>query len=81
MTTYTKEKNAVPKHVVRHDWFSINKGYSRIILDGKLKFRGSATCSYVRNDATQQPFYKSVCLKTFSYFEPKMEWKQRNPFK
>jgi hypothetical protein len=25
MTTYTKEKNAVPKHVVRHDWFSINK--------------------------------------------------------
>jgi hypothetical protein len=44
MTTYTKEKNAVPKHVVRHDWFSINKDtavlfFARTALE--LKFRGA----------------------------------------
>jgi hypothetical protein len=50
--------------------------FARTALE--IKSSVERNLSNVRNDATQT-FYKSVCLK--SYFEPKMEWKQRNPFK
>jgi hypothetical protein len=41
MTTYTKRKNAVPKHVVRHDWFSINKDTAIIFARTALEIKGS----------------------------------------
>ncbi|MEZ7504747.1 GNAT family N-acetyltransferase [Flavobacterium sp. Arc2] len=65
--------------------FSINKGYSRIIF--------ARTALEIKSSVGAQPmdmfgmmqhsnsFINLFVSKTFSYFEPKMEWKERNPFK
>ena len=65
--------------------FSINKGYSRIIFARTaLEIKSSVGAQPVAMSGMMQhsnPFINLFISKTFSYFEPKMEWKQRNPFK
>jgi predicted N-acyltransferase len=65
--------------------FSINKGYSRIIFARTaLEIKSSVGARPVDMFGMMQhsnPFINLFVSKTFSYFEPKMEWKQRNPFK
>jgi hypothetical protein len=65
--------------------FSINKGYSRIIFARTaLEIKSSVGAQPVAMFGMMQhsnPFINLFVSKTFSYFEPKMEWKQRNPFK
>jgi predicted N-acyltransferase len=65
--------------------FSINKGYSRIIFARTaLEIKSSVGAQPVDMFGMMQhsnPFINLFVSKTFSYFEPKMEWKQRNPFK
>ena len=65
--------------------FSINKGYSRIIFARTaLEIKSSVGARPVDMFGMMQhsnPFINLFVSKTFSYFEPKMEWKERNPFK
>jgi predicted N-acyltransferase len=65
--------------------FSINKGYSRIIFARTaLEIKSSAGAKPVDMFGMMQhsnPFINIFVSKTFRYFEPKMEWKERNPFK
>jgi predicted N-acyltransferase len=65
--------------------FSINKRYSRIIFARTaLEIKSSVGAKPIDMYGMMQhsnPFINTFVSKTFSYFEPKMEWKQRNPFK
>lgn len=65
--------------------FSINKGYSRIIFARTaLEIKSSVGAKPVDMFGMMQhsnPFINIFVSKTFRYFEPKMEWKERNPFK
>lgn len=65
--------------------FSINKGYSRIIFARTaLEIKSSAGAKPVDMFGMMQhsnPFINIFVSKTFRYFEPKMEWKERNPYK
>jgi predicted N-acyltransferase len=65
--------------------FSINKGYRRIIFARTaLEIKSSVGAKPVDIYGMMQhsnPFINLFVAKTFSYFEPKMEWKERNPFK
>lgn len=65
--------------------FSINKRYSRIIFARTaLEIKSSVGAKPVDMYGMMQhsnPFINLFVSRTFSYFEPKMEWKERNPFK
>lgn len=65
--------------------FSINKGYSRIIFARTaLEIKSSVGAKPLDMFGMMQhsnPILNLFVSKTFRYFEPKMEWKQRNPFK
>ncbi|CAM2788966.1 peptidogalycan biosysnthesis protein [Flavobacterium frigoris] len=65
--------------------FSINKGYSRIIFARTaLEIKSSVGAKPMDMFGMMQhsnPILNLFVSKTFRYFEPKMEWKQRNPFK
>lgn len=65
--------------------FSINKGYRRVIFARTaLEIKSSVGAKPVDIYGMMQhsnPFINLFVAKTFSYFEPKMEWKERNPFK
>lgn len=65
--------------------YSVNKKYSRIIfartaLEIKSSVGAKATDMYglMRHN---NPFLNLFVSKTFHYFEPKIEWQERNPFK
>jgi predicted N-acyltransferase len=65
--------------------YSINKGYKRIVfartaLEIKSSVGAKPTQMYgwIRHS---NPFINLFVSKTFSYFEPKTEWQERNPFK
>ena len=65
--------------------YSINKKYSRIIfartaLEIKSSVGAKAMDMYglMRHN---NPFLNLFVAKTFRYFEPKIEWQERNPFK
>jgi hypothetical protein len=65
--------------------FSINKGYSRIIFARTaLEIKSSVGARPEDMFGMMQhsnPFINRFVSRFFSYFEPKMEWKERNPFK
>jgi predicted N-acyltransferase len=65
--------------------FSINKGYGRIIFARTaLEIKSSVGAKPVDMFGMMHhsnPFINLFVSKTFRYFEPKMEWKERNPFK
>lgn len=65
--------------------FSINKRYSRIIFARTaLEIKSSVGAKPVDMYGMMQhsnPFINLFVSRTFSYFEPKMQWKERNPFK
>ncbi|MFC3334199.1 peptidogalycan biosysnthesis protein [Flavobacterium palustre] len=65
--------------------YSINKKYRRIIfartaLEIKSSVGAKAVAMYglIKHN---NPFLNLFVSRTFSYFEPKMEWQERNPFK
>jgi hypothetical protein len=65
--------------------YSINKGYKRIVfartaLEIKSSVGAKPFSMYglIRHS---NPLINLFVSKAFSYFEPKMEWKERNPFK
>ncbi|KDN55798.1 peptidogalycan biosysnthesis protein [Flavobacterium seoulense] len=65
--------------------YSINKKYSRIIfartaLEIKSSVGAKAENMYGLMKHNN-PFLNLFVSKTFHYFEPKLEWKERNPFK
>lgn len=65
--------------------FSINKGYRRIIFARTaLEIKSSVGAKPVDMYGMIQhsnPFINLFVSKIFSYFEPKIEWNERNPFK
>jgi hypothetical protein len=65
--------------------FSINKGYSRIIFARTaLEIKSSVGAKPMNMFGMMQhsnPLINLFISPFFSYFEPKMEWKERNPFK
>ena len=65
--------------------YSINKGYSRIIFARTaLEIKSSVGAKPVKMYGLMKhsnPFINLFVSKTFSYFEPVMEWQERNPFK
>jgi hypothetical protein len=65
--------------------YSINKGYTRIVFARTaLEIKSSVGAKpiqmygWIRHS---NPFINLFVSKTFSYFEPKTEWQERNPFK
>ena len=65
--------------------YSVNKKYKRIIfartaLEIKSSVGAKAVDMYglIRHN---NPFLNLFVAKTFHYFEPKLEWQERNPFK
>jgi hypothetical protein len=65
--------------------YSINKGYKRIVfartaLEIKSSVGAKPISMYglIRHS---NPLINLLVSKAFSYFEPKMEWQERNPFK
>lgn len=65
--------------------YSINKGYRRIIFARTaLEIKSSVGAKPVEMYGLMKhsnPAINVLVSKTFSYFEPKIEWQQRNPFK
>lgn len=65
--------------------FSINKGYNRIIFARTaLEIKSSVGAQAVEIYGMMQhsnSFINLFIAKIFSYFEPKMQWQPRNPFK
>jgi len=65
--------------------YSINKGYRRIIFARTaLEIKSSVGAKPVEMYGLMKhsnPAINLLVSKTFSYFEPKIEWQQRNPFK
>ncbi|WP_367771871.1 GNAT family N-acetyltransferase [Flavobacterium sp. WC2421] len=65
--------------------YSINKGYKRIIFARTaLEIKSSVGAKPIKMYGLMKhsnPFINLFVSKTFSYFEPVMEWKERNPFK
>ncbi len=65
--------------------YSINKGYKRIIFARTaLEIKSSVGAKAINMYGLMKhsnPFINLFVSRTFSYFEPKMEWKERNPFK
>ncbi|NGY36118.1 GNAT family N-acetyltransferase [Flavobacterium sp. XN-5] len=65
--------------------FSINKGYRRIIFARTaLEIKSSVGAKPLEMYGMIQhsnPVINLFVSKIFSYFEPKMEWNERNPFK
>lgn len=65
--------------------YSINKKYSRIIFARTaLEIKSSVGAKAVNMYGLikhNNPFVNLFVSRTFHYFEPKIEWKERNPFK
>lgn len=65
--------------------YSINKGYNRIVFARTaLEIKSSVGAKPVHMYGLMKhsnPFINLFVSKTFSYFEPKIEWQERNPFK
>lgn len=65
--------------------YSINKGYRRIIFARTaLEIKSSVGAKPVEMYGLMKhsnPAINLLVSKTFSYFEPKIEWQRRNPFK
>jgi hypothetical protein len=65
--------------------YSINKGYNRIIFARTaLEIKSSVGAKPINMYGLirhSNPFINLFISKTFSYFEPKIEWQERNPFK
>ena len=65
--------------------YSINKGYDRIIFARTaLEIKSSVGAKPIKMFGLMKhsnPFINLFVSKTFSYFEPVMEWQERNPFK
>lgn len=65
--------------------YSINKGYKRIIFARTaLEIKSSVGAKPIPMYGLMKhsnPFINQFVSKTFSYFEPKIEWQERNPFK
>ncbi|WP_369766197.1 GNAT family N-acetyltransferase [Flavobacterium sp. WC2429] len=65
--------------------YSINKGYKRIIFARTaLEIKSSVGAKPIKMYGLMKhsnPFINLFVSRTFSYFEPVMEWKERNPFK
>ncbi|WP_140484903.1 8-amino-7-oxononanoate synthase [Flavobacterium sp. GSA192] len=65
--------------------YSINKKYSRIIFARTaLEIKSSVGAKAVNMFGLikhNNPFLNLFVSRTFGYFEPKMEWQERNPFK
>lgn len=65
--------------------YSVNKGYKRIIFARTaLEIKSSVGANPISMYGLMKhsnPFINLFVSKTFSYFEPKIEWQQRNPFK
>jgi predicted N-acyltransferase len=65
--------------------FSINKGYNRIIFARTaLEIKSSVGAQPLNMFGMMQhsnPLINLFISPFFNYFEPKMEWKERNPFK
>jgi hypothetical protein len=81
-----QRENVISKHAYDMIGFSINKRYSRIIFCYRtaLEIKSSVGAKPVDMYGMMQhsnPFINLFVSRTFSYFEPKMEWKERNPFK
>lgn len=65
--------------------YSVNKKYQRIIfartaleIKSSVGAKAVAMFGLIRHN---NPFLNLFVAKTFHYFEPKLEWQQRNPFK
>lgn len=65
--------------------YSINKGYKRIIFARTaLEIKSSVGAKPIPMYGLMKhsnPLINQFVSKTFSYFEPKIEWQERNPFK
>ncbi|MFA9188136.1 8-amino-7-oxononanoate synthase [Flavobacterium sp. FBOR7N2.3] len=65
--------------------YSINKKYSRIIFARTaLEIKSSVGAKAIDMYGLMKhnnPFLNLLVSKTFRYFEPKIEWQERNPFK
>ena len=65
--------------------YSINKKYNRIIFARTaLEIKSSVGAKAVDMFGLMKhnnPILNLLVAKTFKYFEPKLEWQERNPFK
>jgi predicted N-acyltransferase len=65
--------------------YSINKGYKRIVFARTaLEIKSSVGAKPIHMYGLikhSNPLINLFVSKTFSYFEPKIEWQERNPFK
>jgi predicted N-acyltransferase len=65
--------------------YSINKGYKRVVFARTaLEIKSSVGAKPVPMYGLirhSNPFINLFVSKTFRYFEPKIEWQERNPFK
>jgi predicted N-acyltransferase len=82
---YQKEKMLYLNMLYDMIAYSINKGYTRIIFARTaLEIKSSVGAKPIKMIGLikhTNPFINLLVSKTFSYFEPKIEWKERSPFK
>lgn len=82
---YQKEKMLYLNMLYDMIGYSINKKYNRIIFARTaLEIKSSVGAKAVNMYGLikhNNPLLNLFVSKTFSYFEPKIEWKERNPFK
>jgi predicted N-acyltransferase len=82
---YQKEKMLYLNMLYDMIGYSINKKHNRIIFARTaLEIKSSVGAKAVNMYGLikhNNPLLNLFVSKTFSYFEPKIEWKERNPFK
>jgi hypothetical protein len=64
--------------------YSINKGYKQLFCWTALEIKSSVGAKPISMYGLiehSNPLINLLVSKAFSYFEPKMEWQERNPFK
>jgi predicted N-acyltransferase len=83
--TYQREKMLYLNMLYDMIGYSINKGYKRIIFARTaLEIKSSVGAKPVHMYGLirhSNPIINLIVSKTFSYFEPKIQWQERNPFK
>jgi len=82
---YQKEKMLYLNMLYDMIGYSINKKYKRIIFARTaLEIKSSVGAKAVDTFGLikhNNPILNAFVAKTFKYFEPKLEWQERNPFK
>ncbi|MGK0236134.1 MAG: putative N-acyltransferase [Psychroserpens sp.] len=83
--TYQREKMLYLNMLYDMIGYSINKGYKRIVFARTaLEIKSSVGAKPVHMYGLirhSNPIINLIVSKTFSYFEPKIQWQERNPFK